>query len=270
MSGKGNSFRKNLQHDTEGRPAQRRKSERKPKSSSSSHSAWGSKLVRIAGLFLLILSVYFLIAFISYLFTWEEDQSYVSAANGGWDTLFKTREEFVLAGVEPPVVQNWMGKFGALLAHQFIYKWFGIASFIFTGILFVIGYRLLFKVKILSIWKTLGYASFTIIFLSLTLGFIHGFVNNYPHFLEGEFGFWSNRLLAAQIGVPGVGGLLIFTLLTVLIVFFNIDFKFTAKNREATSSPFKGKEPANLSRDDEQYLHESEYRVDPVEFRLNK
>jgi len=270
MSGKGNSFRKNLQHDTEGRPAQRKRSERKPKSSSSSHTAWGSKLVNIAGLFLLILSVYFLIAFISYLFTWKEDQSYVSVANGGWDTLFKTREEFALAGIEPPVVQNWMGKFGALLAHQFIYKWFGIASFIFTGILFVIGYRLLFKVKILSIWKTLGYASFTIIFLSLTLGFIHGFVNNYPHFLEGEFGFWSNRLLAAQIGVPGVGGLLIFTLLTVLIVFFNFDFKFTGKSRETTSSQLKGKESANPSRDDERYLHESEYRIDPVEFRLNK
>src|SRR5690606_37010754 len=106
--------------------------------------------------------------------------------------------------------------------------------------------------------------------LSLTLGFIHGFVTNYPHFLEGEFGFWSNRLLAAQIGVPGVGGLLIFTLLTVLIVFFNFDFKFSGKNRETTSSQFKGKESANPSRDDERYLHESEYRIDPVEFRLNK
>ena len=271
MSGKGNSFRKNTQHDTEGRSGSRKKSDRKPKSNSSSPSVWGSKLVKIAGLFLLILSVYFLIAFISYLFTWKEDQSYVSAANGGWNTLFKTREEFTLAGIEPPVVQNWMGKLGALLAHQFIYKWFGIASFIFTGVLFIIGYRLLFKVKILSIWKTLGYAAFSIIFLSLTLGFIHGFLTNYPHFLEGEFGFWTNRLLAAQIGVPGVGGLLIFTSLTVLIICFNLDFKLGDKSRKEMSEPTSTKEPANSLRDDdEQYVHESEYRVDPVEFRLNK
>lgn len=269
MSGKGNSFRKNTQHDTESRPSLRKKSERKPRSNVPSGRALGSKLVKIIGLFLLILSVYFLIAFISYLFTWKEDQSYVSAANGGWNTLFKTREEFALAGIEPPVVQNWMGKVGALLAHQFIYKWFGVSSFIFVGILFVIGYRLLFKVKILSIWKTLGYSAFTIVFLSLTLGFIHGFINNYPHFLEGEFGFWSNRLLAAQIGVPGVGGLLIFTLLTVLIVFFNFDFKFGSKSGEPTTSQSPGKGPANL-RDEERYVHESEYRIDPVEFRLNK
>src|SRR5690606_41826429 len=102
-----------------------------------------------------------------------------------------------------------------LLAHQFIYKWFGVASFLFVGILFTIGYRLLFKVKIISTWKALGYALFALIFISVTLGFIHGFVNNYPHFLEGEFGFWSNKLLEAQIGTAGVAGVLIFTIFTV-------------------------------------------------------
>src|SRR5690606_16542862 len=85
-----------------------------------------------------------------------------------------------------------------------------------------------------------------------------------------EFGFWSNRLLAAQIGVPGVGGLLIFTLLTVLIVFFNFDFRFNAKRREPLPSHPTEKEPANPLRNEERYIHESEYKVDPVEFRLNK
>ena len=122
MSGKGNSFRKNVRNDTEGRPSRQKKRDRKLSSNTRSVHVFGNKAVKIIGLFLLILSVYFLIAFISYLFTWKEDQSYVSAANGGWHTLFKTREELALAGVENPVVQNWMGKFGALLAHQFIYK----------------------------------------------------------------------------------------------------------------------------------------------------
>src|SRR5690606_27311853 len=253
MYGKANSFRKNVRNDTDGQPARRKKRVSKSPGTRSI-GIFGNKAVKIAGLFLLILSVYFLIAFISYLFTWKEDQSYVSAANGGWNTLFKTREEFALAGIEPPVVQNWMGKFGALLAHQFIYKWFGIASFIFVGILFIIGYRLLFKVKILSIWKTLGYATFIIIFLSVALGFIHGFITDYPHFLEGEFGFWSNKLLGAQIGVPGVGGLLIFTLLTVLIVFFNFDFKFGNKSQQPATSQPLGRESANVSRDEERYI----------------
>ncbi|MFC3198698.1 DNA translocase FtsK 4TM domain-containing protein [Parapedobacter deserti] len=272
MSGKGNSFKKNVQHETEGRPSLRKKSERKSKLNSPSGSAWSSKLVKIAGLFLLILSVYFFIAFISYLFTWKEDQSYVSAANGGWQTLFRTREELSLAGIDPPVVQNWMGKFGALLAHQFIYKWFGIASFLFVTVLFVIGYRLLFKIKIISTWKVLGYATFALVLISVTLGFIHGFINDYPHFLEGEFGYWTNRLLEAQIGVPGIAGLLIFTILTILIVAYNLDFKLGSRQHAKDHGPAVpiDEAPANAFRDDERYLQESEYRVDPVEFSLNK
>src|SRR5690606_34550082 len=172
--------------------------------------------VKIIGLFLLLMSVYFLIAFTSYLFTWQEDQSYVAAANGGWNTLFKSREELELLGIEHQAVQNWMGKFGALLAHQFIYKWFGVASYFFVGLFFIVGYRLLFKVQLLSIWKTIGYCFFGLVFVSVALGFLHGLTSNYPHFLEGEFGFWSNRLLEAQFGMPGVAGVLTFALLTAL------------------------------------------------------
>ena len=160
------------------------------------------------------------------MFTWQDDQSYVIDANGGWSNLFKTAEELKAAGVSIPVVQNWLGKFGALLSHQFIYEWFGIASFLFVLVFFIIGYRLLFKVKILSISKTLGYSFFFLLFISLTLGFAHGFWSESPHYLEGEFGYWSNKLLSAQIGAAGVAGLIAFAGLTILIIAYNIDFKF--------------------------------------------
>ena len=270
MSGKGNSFRKNTQNDKENRSTVRRRDARQSKTGQETTNLLGGKAIKVLGLFLIVMSVYFLIAFISYLFTWKEDQSYVSAANGGWHTLFKTREELTLAGIEPPAVQNWMGKFGALLAHQFIYKWFGIASFIFVGVLFVIGYRLLLKIKIISVWKALAYSLFGLVFISVTLGFIHGLVSDYPHFLEGEFGYWSNRLLQAQIGVPGVAGLLIFTILTILIVFFNIDFRpGTGKRKPALSSDPEPLRAGDL-RNEERYMQESEYRVDPVEFSLGR
>ncbi|HLW49925.1 MAG TPA: DNA translocase FtsK 4TM domain-containing protein, partial [Sphingobacteriaceae bacterium] len=183
-------------------------------------------MVKIFGLFFLILSVYFLIAFTSYLFTWQEDQSYVSLANGGWRTLMMSGAEIEALGLQQPIIQNWMGKFGALLSHQFIYKWFGISSFIFIALLFVIGYRMLFKVKLISIWKILGYSLFFLVYISVAIAFVHSFSNAYPHFLEGEFGFWTNRLLTAQIGVPGVAGALLFFLLTALILIYNLDFKW--------------------------------------------
>ncbi|WP_410219576.1 DNA translocase FtsK 4TM domain-containing protein [Pedobacter sp.] len=222
------------------------------------------RFVKIIGLLFIIISLYFLIAFTSYLFTWQEDQSYVIDANGGWSNLFKTAEELKTSGVNDPVVQNWLGKIGALLSHQFIYKWFGVASFLFVFVFFVIGYRLLFKVKIFAVEKTLGYSFFFLLFISLAFGFGHAFFAKTPHFLEGEFGYWSNQLLTAQIGQAGVGGLLIFLGLTILIIAYNIDFKLPhrAPKPEPLSPGFEPEVPENIS------LFEEE-KSEPVEFSLN-
>src|SRR5690606_30859722 len=116
--------------------------------------------------FCLLLALYFLLAFTSYLFTWQDDQSYVSTTNGGWSTLFKSSEELRTLGLENAVVDNWLGKFGALLSHQFIYKGFGIASFIYVAVLFIIGYRLLFKELIYPLNKAFAYALFFLFFIS--------------------------------------------------------------------------------------------------------
>ena len=126
------------------------------------------------------------------------------------------------------------------------------------------------KVKIFSTWKALGDVLVLLIFLSVTLGFVHGFITDYPHFLEGEFGFWSNKLLEAQIGTAGVGGLLIFTILTVLIIFYNLDFKFGSRRSRASALKPTDDTTAEALRNEERYTQESEYRVDPVEFSLNK
>jgi S-DNA-T family DNA segregation ATPase FtsK/SpoIIIE len=192
----------------------------------------GGRAIKIIGLFFLIISIYFMVAFTSYLFTWKDDQSYVMDANGGWFNLWKTQLELTKMGLDQPVVQNWLGKFGALLSHQFIYEWFGVASFLFIGIFFIIGYRMLFKIKVFSIPKTLAYSFFLILFISVSLAFFHAFIIDYPHYLEGEFGFWTNRLLQVQIGNAGIAGLLAFAGLSVLIIAYNIDFKFPERNRE--------------------------------------
>jgi S-DNA-T family DNA segregation ATPase FtsK/SpoIIIE len=190
-----------------------------------------SRYVKILGLTFLLLSIYFFISFTSYLFTWQEDQSYVSTLNGGWGNLFKTNKELRENGLKSPIVENWLGKFGALLSNQFIYEWFGIASFIFIFILFIVGYRLLFKIRLISISKTFGYSFFAIIFCSITFGFFHGLVKDTPNFLEGEFGYWTNQLLNAEIGKAGTGFILLFALLTMLVVAYNIDFKIPTKKQ---------------------------------------
>lgn len=185
------------------------------------------KALKILGLFLLILAGLFTVAFVSYLFTWQADQSYIAQSNGGWSTLMKTTEEINDEAVETPVVENKLGKFGALLANQFMYEWFGIASFLFILVIFVIGYKFLYKRSILPVWKTIIYSAVSIIILSVTLGFAQDFISNTPHILEGKFGFWTNQILKSQIGVIGTAGLLIFIILTALVLIYNLDLKFS-------------------------------------------
>ena len=259
---KSNSFKQNAEPSKSGQKTSAREPRIKPEYLPAFNLQDG-RFVKIIGLFFIILSIYFLVAFTSYLLTWEEDQSYVIDANGGWSNLFKSIEELKQSGVEDPVVQNWLGKIGALLSHQFIYEWFGVASFLFVFVFFVIGYRMLFKVKIFAVEKVLAYSFFFLLFISLAFGFGHSFFADTPHFLEGEFGYWSNKLLEIQIGRTGVGGLLIFLGLSVLIIAYNIDFKFPEKQPEPNPRRIIVPEvPENTER-------EAENIAQPVEFGLN-
>jgi S-DNA-T family DNA segregation ATPase FtsK/SpoIIIE len=267
MPTKGNQFKTNtLRDDTkpdrsspksEKEKASRQKQEKMP-----SFNLRDGRAAKIAGLFFLVMSVFFLIAFTSYLFTWQEDQSYVSRANGGWHNLFKTQQELLDNGIKNPMVDNWLGKFGALLSNQFIFEWFGVASFVFVFVFFIIGYRLLFKVRLYSASKTLAYSLFLLVFISVMLGFFHGFISDTPHFLEGNFGFWTNRLMDAQVGEAGTAGILVFAALTVLIIAYNIDFKMPRRGKKLNADvvPNVVPEPVDIA---------DEYPSKPVEWPKN-
>ncbi|MGO1786227.1 MAG: DNA translocase FtsK 4TM domain-containing protein [Sphingobacterium sp.] len=215
------------------------------------------KALKIFGLFLLLLSGLFLVAFLSYLFTWKADQSYIAASNGGWRTLFDTNQELLAEDTEIPLVENKLGKFGALLANQFIYNWFGISSFLFVLILFVIGYKLLYKRSILPVWKTVLYALLSILILSVTLGFAQDFISPTPHILEGKFGYWTNQILKAQIGTVGTAGLLIFIYLTALVLLYNFDLKWSFQT-------------SRKDRIEDEEFNEEEGELEPVATSYNK
>ncbi|RKE42034.1 FtsK/SpoIIIE family DNA translocase [Sphingobacterium detergens] len=241
MSNKGNTFRQ-AGNSVSGKRAPSKESAtfKKEKSQTTSvprdYSDAQQKTVKILGILLIVLSLAFATAFVSYLFTWEDDQSYIAKTNGGWGTLFSSSEEIHDEAVELPVVDNKLGKFGALLANQFMYEWFGVAAFLFIPVLFILGYRLLFKKSLLPLYRTVVYSFVAIVFISVTLGFLHGFMADTPHMLEGKFGFWTNKLLEAQVGIVGVGCILAFAYLTTLILLYNLDFKFVLfSNRKSKS-----------------------------------
>ena len=80
MSVRGNQFKTNTFRDKGAESAPGRSSSgRQPKEKRDflpSFDLADGRAVKIAGLFFVILSLYFLIAFTSYLFTWQDDQSY--------------------------------------------------------------------------------------------------------------------------------------------------------------------------------------------------
>lgn len=242
MAYKGNTFKSNSQNS---RSKESRASYKAPRKTSHTplfksfetinFSEGQRKALKITGIFLLINSFLFTVAFVSYLFTWKEDQSYIASTNGGWSTLFTTSRELAENLDDIPIVENKLGKFGALLANQFIFEWFGVASFLFILLLFVIGYKLLYKKSILPVWKTILYTAIGIIFLSVTFGFIQDYIANTPRILEGKFGYWTNQLLNAQIGKYGVAGLLVFAYLALLVIVYNLDLKINLFNSSSTN-----------------------------------
>jgi len=166
---------------------------------------------KIVGLTLLLFSAYLVIAFTSYFFTWDTDQAKVLS------NLFS-----------PDVkVDNWLGKFGALLSHIFLYKWFGVASYIFAFLSFITGLRITFHIGSFNLGKTYISSFFFLIFISVTLGYI--FSSPELTFLGGAYGFTMSNKLNELMGHVGTGVSLFFAFLVFLVSAFNTSFNFSKK-----------------------------------------
>jgi len=164
------------------------------------------KTSQIVGLSFLAFSAFILLAFSSFLFTWKVDQNII---NNHWN--------------DPSIqVENWLGKLGAYVAHQFIFNGFGITSFLFVFLSFILGFRILFKSNLLPLGKSFKYTLFSIIWLSIAFNYI---LPSSP-ILSGSFGFQTNLWLNSIIGGVGILLFLILTALVFSVLNFNISFNF--------------------------------------------
>ena len=84
------------------------------------------RVQKIIGFIFLLAALALFVAFNSFLLTWQSDQSVV--ANASWKILFDAANN---------KVENWLGILGAMLAHQFIFLWFGLASYLFISLLVI-------------------------------------------------------------------------------------------------------------------------------------
>jgi S-DNA-T family DNA segregation ATPase FtsK/SpoIIIE len=153
----------------------------------------------VLGVLFVFIALFLLLSFISYYISGSADQSQIS--------------ELANRNV---LVDNWLGKIGAWLAELFLYDGFGVASFLFVKIFFLIGAYLLVDLPISKITKVAFWDIYAIIIISLFFGLIWDYV---PH-LSGIIGYEINDLIQDFAG--SIGAIMFLILNTVVFLIFRL------------------------------------------------
>lgn len=165
---------------------------------------------KITGLFLILLSLYLGIAFISYLYSWKYDQDKV--LHFTWSSFF-----------EPGLtVKNWLGRLGAYVSNMFFYYGFGLPSLLFVMLFMKLGIDLIAGRSLKPFLILARNSIATIAFLSILLRFIF---SKSEFSWGGAFGestcFWLSNFL----GVVGLFLLLTTSLIMFFVWKFNPSFE---------------------------------------------
>ena len=169
---------------------------------------------KIFGLLLMVIASYLSIAFISYFSSWDVDQ----------DKVLGTSQDLFAPETK---VKNWLGKFGALVSHLFLYKWFGVASFILVPVLMVYGFQKIVQKTLLNIGAFNAKWLFLMCWSSLVLSY---FFSESLFFMGGGFGFFINAQISNYLGSSGLLVFLAFSLLSFLVLSINLSFKLPQLN----------------------------------------
>ena len=194
----------------------------------------------VFGLFLSLFSIFLMIAFFSFFFSWQVDQS--------------TLTQFTDKSVE---AKNLLGKIGATLSNFFIYEGFGIAAFIIPILLFISGLFWLFKIPFRRVVTTWNRGLVIMLWFSIALGFVPDkFV-----VLAGTIGVEINSYLQTFLGKTGLSLVLGFLFLTYIIIRFKVTpesilSKFRSKKKEDTS------EEEEINNPIEEQIIENEYEFE--------
>jgi S-DNA-T family DNA segregation ATPase FtsK/SpoIIIE len=160
------------------------------------------------GLITMVFAMVMGAAFLSYFWSGRADQSTV-------ESLWK-----VSLSDSGRDVQNWMGIFGAFFAYLFIYKWFGIASFLLLPLMFQYGYFWVTERKLFSERNYALGMMFWLFWLSTLFGYIALFFEgrNSWSFLCGGIGFELAMLFNSIFGAATV--LVLLLALGIYAVFY--------------------------------------------------
>lgn len=197
---------------------------------------------KVVGLGMLLLSLLLLVAFVSHLFTWRADQSVFTSLGSPWRQLFDSDIQ----------TENWLGRLGATISHQFFYNWFGLSSFLFVGALGATGINFFATERIFPLGKIYRHLFFILLWLPTALDFIL-YQQAFP--FGGGYGRAMDQWLIGFMGQVGTGLLLFFLLLMYLVVTFNLELTKRWRSRGTTPSSEAEESLSNdpFEREDDEY-----------------
>lgn len=196
----------------------------------------------ILGILLLAFTFYLTIAFISFIFSGDADQSKLELK---WSELvFKSDIK----------VENKAGKTGAFLADVIINQAFGVASFIFIFILGLIGFRLIGR-KRDTFYRNFTFAVLSIIWLSVMLGYIFMKTDGGSFiYLGGKYGFVAAIWLNSLVGKIGTLLILLAMAFVTVGVFFKSSIPWMIEKMKPREKP--ARKPKDERREDEEFDEE--------------
>ena len=192
------------------------KKNEKPRSSYSFGFLKDPRTRVVVGLIFMLFSIYLLVSLAGFFFTGGMDQSLIDK---------EARELVTNPNIE---VGNPGRKLGAFLSDLLINRWFGVSSFIFCYLLFIIGLRIAGR-NIKKFGKKIIISFVLIIWISLLLGYIFNFLPSGYVFPGGAHGYFVCFWLNSFIGEIGSFFLLVVSFAAIL--FFGFENAF---NRCAT------------------------------------
>ncbi len=165
----------------------------------------------VVGLIFMLFSVYLFVSLAGFFFTGGMDQSLIDK---------ETRELVTNPDI---VVGNPGRKLGAYLSDLLVNRWFGVSSFIFCYLLFIIGLGIMGR-PLKSLGKKIILSFVLVIWISLLLGYIFNFVPSGYVFPGGAHGYFVCFWLNSFIGE--IGTLFLLLVSFAVILFFGFENAF--------------------------------------------
>ena len=196
------------------------------------------------GVVMFFVSLYVMLALVSFFFTGGADQNIVLA--DGISRADMKRQ-----------VLNWTGVNGALMSHYLINECFGVSVFALLLTAFAVSVRLL-GVEFKALWKWIVFPLLFIVWAPLMMDFFFGgflatsFVN-----IGGAYGAYLSDYLISNIGWPGT----LFVILGSFIVFAGFTFSATIPAVQNLFIPIKTRDMRHETRD---ARHETQDASDDV------